>query len=238
MENQPQQNKRQRVLHIIGNCVGIALIAVLLPIMVANLIIIIRGATNPYEVPTLFGVAPLIVDSGSMYPEIEVNDLIFVRETNPATLQRNDIIAFLTDDGLLITHRIVGIINDETGLQFITQGDYTGTPDRTPVRADQVVGIYNGARLAGVGAIAAFLSRPVGMLVFVAVPLLLILLYDLLRRYLYKKKMAPEVEAEKEELERLRALVAQQESSPAPEVEAQSEAAPTDPEPQQQQSQD
>ncbi|MCL2445522.1 MAG: signal peptidase I [Oscillospiraceae bacterium] len=233
METQTQQNNTRRVLHIIGNCVGIALIAVLLPIMIANLIIIVRGATNPDEVPTLFGVAPLIVDSGSMYPEIHVNDLIFVRTTDPGTLQRDNIIAFLNDENLLITHRIVGIINDEEGLRFITQGDYTGTPDRHPVTADQVVGVYNGTRLAGVGALAAFLSRPIGMLIFVAVPIALFVLYDLLRRYLHKKKMAPEIEAEKEELERLRALVAQQEQSPAPEI-----AAETETEPQQQQSQD
>jgi len=200
--------------------------------MIGNIIIIIRGAINPDEVPTLFGVAPLIVDSGSMYPEIQVNDLIFVHTVDPATLQRDDIIAFINDENLLITHRIVGIINDEEGLRFITQGDFTGSPDRSPVMADQVVGIYNGGRLAGVGAIAAFLSRPIGMLIFVAVPIALFVLYDLLRRYLHKKKMAPEIEAEKEELERLRALlVAQQEQSPAPETTAETE-------PQQQQSQD
>lgn len=230
METQTQHSTR-RVLHIIGNCVGIALIAVLLPVMIANLIIIIRGAVNPDEVPTLFGVAPLIVDSGSMYPEIQVNDLIFVRTTNPATLQRDDIIAFINDENLLITHRIVGIINDEEGLRFITQGDFTGSPDRHPVMAEQVVGVYNNVRLAGVGAIASFLSRPIGMLIFVAMPIALFVLYDLLRRYLHKKKMAPEIEAEKEELERLRALLAQQEQSPAPD-------SPAETEPQQQQSQD
>jgi len=217
MEKIGQENKTRRVLHIVGNVVGIAMIAVLLPVMIINLTIIIRGALNPGQVPTLFGVAPLIVDSGSMYPEIRVNDLIFVREVDPNTLQREDVIAFMVDE-LVITHRIVGRIDDADGLRFITQGDYTGSPDRFPVLAQDVVGVYNGTRLAGVGALAAFLSRPIGMLLFVAVPIALFVGYDLLRRAIYNKQKVQETDSEKEELERLRALVAQQEQPPAPET--------------------
>jgi len=226
-----QENKTRRVLHLIGNVVGIAMIAILLPVMIINLTIIIRGAINPGQVPTIFGVAPLIVDSGSMHPEIRVNDLIFVRDVDPDTLGSGDVIAFMVDE-LVITHRIVGVLPAEDGLsrRFITQGDYTNTPDRFPVSAENVVGIYNGTRLAGVGALAAFLSRPIGMLLFVAVPIALFVGYDLLRRAIYGKKIAQETDAEKEELDRLRALVAQQAQSPAPEVSQE--------EPQQQQSQD
>ena len=215
--------------HIVGNVIGIALIAVLLPIMIANTTLIIKSYVKPNEVPSIFGVAPLIVQSGSMEPTILVDDLIFTKKVDPDTLEKGDIIAFQpVGEHSVVTHRIVDMYWDDEILQIVTQGDANNTTDAEPVLKPQVVGRYF-LRLPGIGRIAMFLQQPLGMVVCVAVPLALFLLYDVLRRFLYNRKKKEEESSEKEELERLRALAAsiEQGETPAqptaPEAEAESE---------------
>jgi len=219
----------RRALRICGNVVGILLIVVLLPVVTINLTLIIRGFVRPNEVPTFFGVAALLVESGSMQPEIMVDDLILTRRVDAEDLQEQDIIAFqLIGSTNVVTHRIVEVVVEDGELQFITAGDYTGVPDDMPVIPEQIVGLYF-QRFANVGRAADFLQQPIGMVVFVAIPLALFLVYDLLRRHLYNKKKAQQDDGEKAELERLCALAAavergetspaEQPAPPAPEPE-------------------
>lgn len=204
-----QEKKSRVVLHWIGNVVGILLIAILLPIVIINMTLIIKSYTKPDQVPTFAGVAPLIVQSGSMMPAIQVNDLIFTSEVDADDLKERDVIAFLPENSTtVVTHRIVRIETDENGNRLlITKGDFNNSEDADPVRAHQLVGRYFG-RIGGAGKVATFLQQPLGMIIFVAVPLVLFLLYDLIRRLLYSRKKKGDEQAVNEELERLRALAA------------------------------
>jgi len=200
------------VAHLIGNILGIVLIAILAPIMVVNVTLIIKSYARPDEVPAVFGVAPLIVQSGSMDDGvarvIKVDDLILVRQVDPDTLKAGDIVAFQpVGQQVVITHRIVEVDEEGSVRKFVTQGDANNTPDSDPVYGPQIVGRYF-QRFEGVGKIALYLQQPIGMVVFVAIPLALFLLYDLLRRYLYNKKNKGAQDAEAAELERLRLLAA------------------------------
>jgi len=207
-EKAPEETGKQGIGHYIANIIGIVIIAVLLPIMVVNLTLITKSYTKPEKVPTVFGVAPLIVVSGSMHPTIMVDDLIFTKETDVNTLKVGDVIAFQPAGvTTVITHRITKVENEGGGLQFTTKGDANNAEDNDPVYPQQVVGRYI-RRLPGVGKLAEFLQNPVGMIIFVAVPLILFVLYDMLRRFFYNKKHKDDVDAEREELERLRALAA------------------------------
>ena len=202
--------------HIAGNVVGIALIAVMLPIMIVNMTLIIKSYVKPEKVPTFLGVAPLIVQSGSMEPTILVDDLIFTKEVDPNTLQERDIIAFQpTGEKTVVTHRIVEAEKENNVPKFTMRGDYNNTNDAEPVYGPQVVGKYI-YRIGGVGKVAMFLQQPIGMVVCVAVPLALFLVYDMVRRLLYNKKNKKQGDSEKEELERLRALAAQLEAGDIP----------------------
>jgi len=210
--------EKRGIPHLVGNIVGIVIIAVLLPIMAVNMTLIIKSYTQPDKVPTVFGVAPLIVMSGSMEPTIMVNDLIFTKQVDTAKLKTGDIIAFQPAGATtVVTHRIVEVLPAEgaLGLRFRTKGDWNSAEDVDPVAERSVVGRYI-SRLEGVGKLALFLQQPVGMIVFVAIPLVLFLLYDLLRRYFYSKKTKGEKDADQEELERLRALAASLEAGAAP----------------------
>ncbi|MCL2300917.1 MAG: signal peptidase I, partial [Firmicutes bacterium] len=231
-KGKPEQEKGKRVPHIVGNVIGIALIVVLLPIMIANTTLIIKSYTQPNKVPSFLGVSPLIVQSGSMKEAIQVNDLIFVKKVDPDTLQLKDIIAFQQlGETTVVTHRIVDMKPDENGrVQFITKGDNNNTPDTDPCDKLQVVGKYFG-RLAGVGKVALFLQQPLGMVVCVAVPLAAFLLYDVIKRVLYNRKKKGEDDADKEELERLRALAAAVEAGEPLPVQPAASAQPEEPAP-------
>lgn len=67
----------KRILFVIGA----VLCCIFAVILVCNLTIIIKGVANPRIPPSVFGVTPMVVQSGSMSgnaeDHIEVGDLIF-----------------------------------------------------------------------------------------------------------------------------------------------------------------
>ena len=200
--------------------VMIVLIVLLLPLLCVNLTLIIKGSVHPETPPDIFGIAPLAVTSGSMDGEEEdsfaEDALIFVtllNEDELQTLTEGDVITFKTDD-IYVTHRIVSIFRDESGaaVSFVTKGDANATEDGA-VELSSVVGKCV-ASVGGLGGFAIFMQTPAGVLVFVGIPVLLYVAYDVTRIVLHNKRVKAEKSkdiAEKDaEIERLRALVGEQ----------------------------
>ena len=131
------------------------------------------------------------------------------------------------EGSIVVTHRIIEVRTAEDGSPiFITKGDANNTEDSEPVTAENLVGIYMG-RIPKLGDFAMFLQRPLGMMLFIGVPLLTFIIYDIIRRTKAagkENKKAAEMEAE---LERLRAL-ASQNAEPSAEAKAAKEAEPSD----------
>ena len=189
--------------------IGLVLCVVFGFVLICNLTIIIKGTVDPDSPPSVLGITPMVVLSGSMSGEaedhIEVGDLIFVGKAEPAELKVGDIIAFM-DGSVVVTHRIIGIGTDETGkLHFTTKGDANNTEDLRPVNEDKLVGIYK-SRIAGVGNFVLFLQTPLGMVLFIGIPLLAFIIYDIIRRRRYASKEDKRTAELEAELERLRAL--------------------------------
>jgi len=207
------KEKQGGALHGIGTAIGILLILLLLPMIACNMTLIIKSYLRPEKVPTVFGVAPLIVLSGSMREEIQVNDLIFVKEADPDTLVVGDVIAYQSMDSgnETIAHRIVEISTQAGRRQFITKGDNNNVADTDPVEKHQVVGRYF-LRLPGMGKAAQFLQTTWGIILCVGIPAALFLSYDMLRRASYRRGGKY---IDNEELERLKALAAKAEEAPA-----------------------
>ena len=177
-------------------------------------IIVIKGTVTPEVPPSVFGVTPMVVQSGSMSgnaeDHIEVGDLIFTVSTDTDKLQTGDVISFM-EDGLVITHRITAIDIDENGGKlFTTKGDANNVEDSKPVAEDQVIGIYR-FRLAGVGDFAMFLQTPLGMLLFIGIPLCLFVIYDIIRRKKVNASEDKKTAALEAEVERLRKLAEEKE---------------------------
>lgn len=143
--------------------------------------------------------------SGTRDGHIEVGDLIFVDPASPEELKEGDVIAFM-EGRIVVTHRIIGIQSDEDGsLLFRTQGDANDSPDTKLVKQENIVGIYR-IRIPKVGDFALFLHTPLGMLIFIVIPVEGFIIYDIIRRQYYSDKEQKLASEMQEELERLRAI--------------------------------
>jgi len=204
-EKEQKSGALQRVVSAVGGVVCV-LLGLLL---ICNLTIIIKGTLRPEQPPSVLGVTPFVVKSGSMSGSreghLEVGDLILVASVEPQKLQVGDVIAFM-EGKIIVTHRIIDVETGEEGtLRFRTQGDANNSPDVEPVPEENIVGICRG-RIPRVGDFALFLQTPLGMLLFIGVPVLGFIAYDVIRRQRYaneERKQTAEMEAE---IERLRAL--------------------------------
>ncbi len=207
-----QTKKTTSTGHKVLSIIGLVLCVVFAFFLICNITIIVKGTLYPERPPSVLSVTPLVVMSGSMSGDapdhIEVGDLIFVGRAKAEELKVGDVIAFMEEEGstTVITHRITAVEKAEDGgIQWQTKGDANPSGDTDPVHQDNLVGIYL-FRIAKVGDFALFLQEPLGMVLFIGVPLLAFIIYDIIRRQKYankENKRTAELEAE---IERLRSL--------------------------------
>lgn len=132
----------------------------------------------------LFGMQVFTVLSGSMVPTYHVGSLIYVKETDPMTLQPGDVITFMLDENTVATHRIVDVIPDEEDpsvIRFQTKGDANDAVDGSLVHYKNVLGtpVFTIPKL---GYLASYIQNPPGTYVAIsagAVLLALVFLPDL-----------------------------------------------------------
>ena len=162
-----------------------AVCVVLVVLLAFNITIIAKGAADPAHPPSVFGVTPMVVLSGSMSGSqeghIEVGDLILTLQTDPAQIRVGDVISFM-DGKSAVTHRVIGVVEGYTGNRFFeTKGDANNAPDLSTVSQEQLIGKF-WFRIPGLGDFALFLQQPLGMCLFAGVPLAGFLLYDIICR--------------------------------------------------------
>ena len=213
--------KKAKVKNAVTIGVIIALIVVLLPLLIINLTLIIKGSLNPDMPPDLFGTAPLAVTTDAMAGEEEgcFSDgaLIFVKlleEDEKESLKEGDVVTFRSEE-LFVTYRITEVVRGEDGSvhSFRAIGDQDakeGVNVPLTVSPENVIGVVTGS-VAGLGGFAMFLQTPVGVLVFVGIPVVAYLIYDISRIALSNKR-AKAAQGEKlrekdEEIARLKAMV-------------------------------
>lgn len=188
--------------------VGIILCVILLPILVINVMLIIKSYTNKDTIPSVGGVFPLIVLSDSMFPQIQRGDLIICRQTAPENVKIGDVICFFDPVGngtSTVTHRVMEITETEEGeLAFLTRGDANNAADQKPAPASMLVGVYQ-RRIPKAGNIAMFMQTTVGLIVCVVLPLIVLIAIDLIRTKRVETKHSTDTDALLKELEELRA---------------------------------
>ena len=85
-----------------------------------------------------------------------------------ADIQLHDVILYEDNDGNLIVHRVVLIVEpNEThpeGRLFYTRGDANKKNDILPVEYDQIRGIYRGERIPFIGSFVLFMQSPAGII--------------------------------------------------------------------------
>lgn len=132
----------------------------------------------------VFGMQVFTVLSGSMEPVYHVGSLIYVKETDPMTLQPGDVITFMLDEDTVATHRIVDVIPDEEDpsvIRFQTKGDANDAVDGSLVHYKNVLGtpVFTIPKL---GYLASYIQNPPGTYVAIsagAVLLALVFLPDI-----------------------------------------------------------
>jgi signal peptidase len=98
--------------------------------------------------PQLFGRHFLVVRSGSMAPVFASGSMVAIHQTNPAEnvqLPVGTVVAFrsLANSEVLITHRIVDVVNVDGSLAYQTKGDANATVDGTYLDPARVLGTYS-----------------------------------------------------------------------------------------------
>lgn len=216
MQNVTESEKKKVNWDKVKTIVGAVLCVILGFVLICNLTIIIKGSIHPEEPPSIFSVTPLVVVSPSMEGNqegrIDQGDLIFIKDIAFDDLEVGDVVTYRQPNGDLVTHRFWRI--DEEGNRR-TKGDNPVNDEDTYILTEEtLLGIVTG-RIPKIGDFALFLQKPLGMVLFVGLPLLAFVLYDVIRRQLYERKKGDKTAELEAELARLRALAGEAPAVPA-----------------------
>ena len=109
----------------------ILLVIVIIAVIIAAYSLIQLAIFNKDYV-NYFGYTIFEVESGSMSPTINVDDMILVKVN--ADIKKDDIVTYKQDDDF-ITHRVIKVLDDK----LITKGDYNNSEDKI-IAKDMVIG--------------------------------------------------------------------------------------------------
>lgn len=177
-----------------------AILGVVILMYIAYFIDQKMGASKGEHRQPLFGA--YVIMSESMIPNINVYDAVVTVRVGQDKLKINDIITFISKEietgGTPITHRIIGIVDTETGIKYRTKGDHNNTEDFALISPEEVIGkVY--LRVPMVGYVQTFMTRPIGWLLVVVIPCLLIIGSDIVK--LVKKTSSKEEDSGESEQE-------------------------------------
>lgn len=204
-----ETKNKTNIKNVILNIIGVVLCIILLPILIINCTLIVKGAINEDEVPALGGYAPLIVLSKSMEPDIEAGDLIIVKIIDGEDVEEDMVISFYdpeSNNSSITTHKVEEkIVDPETGaIYFKTKGVNNNLEDRLEVPAENVIGVYV-TNIPEMGHVAMFMQSTPGLIVCVVLPLAAFITYDVIRKKKNDKAKQSDMDKLKAELEALKA---------------------------------
>ena len=176
----PQKSKGRRIANTIINIVLV--IAIILAAVCTYTSYV---STSGNGVPSIFGLRVMSIQTESMYPTMKPGDLIFdtaVKDTGE--LKIGDIITYWTvidGERVLNTHRITEIYDGGGYIIFQTKGDNNTIEDSLTVHESEIVGQYNGMKIAGLGKLFDYLQTSTGFLIVVVIPVAIFFLYHLIQ---------------------------------------------------------
>ncbi len=155
-----------RIVKTVGRILQKTVIILLTFLLLSNLYMMSAKIILKDKSPTLFGFSWAVVLSGSMEPEISLDDLIISKEQD--SYEVGDIITFESGKSFT-THRIVG--KEEGG--YITKGDANNTEDALPVGQENIVGkvFYT---IPKIGLVLGYLKTPMGLMCMVLLGIMMI----------------------------------------------------------------
>lgn len=133
------------------------------------------------EIP-LYGA--YVILTGSMEPIIKPGDAVVIRRVPEDEIAVGDVVTYRSTDssyyGILITHRVVNIQEENGNKVYVMKGDHNPTVDRSSVLSSQVYGKVV-MRIPKIGYLKTFLASSYGWIIAVVVPSLGIIIYDVMK---------------------------------------------------------
>lgn len=202
--------EKKKIVNIIFDIITALIVIIVIAIGVSAIV----NSNVGYN--EFFGIAGVSVQSDSMKGDksdsFKKGDLIYMKllksDEAKADIKENDIITFwgeVEGKRALITHRVVNIASNENSTVITTHGDANPEGAYEFVQISQVVGKFNGSKLAGMGNVVDFFNSKTGFMIFVVVPSLLLVLYAGIKVYkafkdVHKESIETAVEGMKAEL--------------------------------------
>lgn len=179
--------KKEPLIKVILGVLSYALFIWLLLVGVTLLIYVldikIRAAKGDYSSPTFNA---YVVLTGSMLPEIQVNDVVITKKVDASELKERDIITFASADsrfrGTIITHRIIkkNPPTETEGYTFQTRGDNNNVADNALVPESNIYGKVI-LKIPKLGYLQEFLATDGGWIVVILIPCLTVMSYDIVK---------------------------------------------------------
>ncbi len=161
-----ENNELEFILKIqLKSVIRIAILVLLAILVGVSIYSINASMLGGNALPMPFGFGMTVVLSGSMEPELSVDDLLIV--TPADTYEVGDVVVYQTQRTAVV-HRIVSINGDE----IITRGDANNTED-DPITFSQIKGKVIFA-IPLVGYVVNAIKSPLGTLIIIAVAIFLL----------------------------------------------------------------
>jgi signal peptidase I len=176
--------KRRKALKVTLRVLGDTLLAVLLIAFSFALLQRARGSDAFY-----FGVEPIVITSGSMSQKNPANtylesehldnqfgtyDLIAISKYGSnQEPQLYDVVAYKSDKGQVIVHRIIEVKTADGVTTYITRGDANAASDdgveySASLKKENILGYYNGFCWSHAGAFVSFFQSGVGIVTVIS----------------------------------------------------------------------
>lgn len=194
-----------KALKRVGN-IAVSILLWIIILLAALYAFTVMATKDNQSVSSVLGYTPMVVQSDSMAPTFEKDDLIFVKKCDTAKLNVGDIICFHTiidNQYALNTHRIADIAEENSMRSYTTVGDNNnGVTDQHIISDGDIVGKYVG-HIGGAGKLINFLSSSAGFLIVIVLPMLIFFIYQVynLIMIIIRLKKAIAVESAKEQTE-------------------------------------
>jgi signal peptidase len=144
----------------------------LLSAMFALLAIAVLSVGLAARVGPAFGHELFSIRSGSMEPALPVGSLAVVSQ-QPDQVATGHAVAFRLPSGVVVTHRLIEVVETETGRFMRMRGDANQDPDPSLVPASAVIGPVV-VSVPLLGFLLAMLGMPIGLVTILSVAATLI----------------------------------------------------------------
>lgn len=165
---------------------------ILIILFIINLILSFEENTH------ILGMYMFNIVSGSMEPNLEINDVVLVQKCDILELKKGDIITFRQDERI-ISHRILKVTKEKGIIKFQTKGDNNEIPDPDLVEQEQIYGKVL-FRIKKIGKFISYIQNARGFInivIFAIIVYILVTLKD-------KQKHIRKIRRKKYEIKKIR----------------------------------